>query len=170
MRHKILRISLVLLLIVLAGTALISINHPIILKWLSGTARHIGKPIPATVYTDGKVNTSIEVFHVDRYWNGESADYYLVYIPDAGKNRLKFLTLNRKDGYAGSPVSTASRDYDLIGGHLFQSETGSKFSPTNSDIKGLGFDPQLSFNGKQITLNIPATATELKCDSIRIVL
>jgi len=37
-------------------------NHPIILKWVTGSARYNGKPIQAKVYTNGQVNCHIKVF------------------------------------------------------------------------------------------------------------
>lgn len=166
--YKLLKIFIGLLLILVVAVGLTTINHPIILKWLSGTARYIGKPITATVYTNGQINPDIKIFHVDKYWNGEKADYFLLYTPYADKSRLKFFSLNKKDNYVGSPTSTNIRDYDLIGGHLFQSEIGAKFSPFTDDMKGFDFDPHLTFNDRQITLNVPPTAIELKCDSIRI--
>ena len=166
--RKLLQILVALLLIFVVAVGLISINHPIIIKWLSGTARHIGKPITATVYTNGQINNDIKVFHVDKYWKGGRADYYIIYVPYADKSRLKFFSLNKKDNYAGCPVSTNIRDYDLIAGHLFQSEVGAHFTPFSDDMKGFDFDPHLSFSNKQINLNIPATVKELRCDSIRI--
>ena len=166
--RKLLKILAGLLLIFVVAVGLISINHPIILKWLSGTARHIGKPISSTVYTNGIANPDIKIFHVDKYWNGEKADYFLLYTPYADKSRLKFFSLNRKDNYAGSPTSTNIRDYDVIAGHLFQSETGAKFTPFTDEMKGFDFDPKLTFTDNHITINIPPTEKKLKCDSIRI--
>jgi len=92
-----------------------------------------------------------------------------LYTPYADKSRLNFFSLNKKENYAGSPTSTTIRDYDFIAGHLFQSETGAKFTPFTDDMKGFDFDPRLIFTDKQITVNIPATVKELKCDSIRVV-
>ena len=168
--RKLLRAIVGLLLIFAVAVGLTSISHPIILKWLSGSARFIGRPTNATVYTDGEVNTEIKVFHVDKYWNGEPADYYLLYFPYADDSRLQILSLNRKDNYAGGPSSTNVRDYDIVGGFLFQSEVGAKFTPMQDDIKGFNFNPQLAFSDRQITLTIPPEAKELKCDSLRIVL
>ena len=166
--RKLLKIYVGLLLFFVVAVGLTSIYHPIILKWLSGTARHIGKPVIATVYTNGQINPDIKVFHVDKYWNGEEADYYLVYSPYADKSKVKFFSLNRKDNYAGIPTSTNIKDYDLIAGHLFQSEIGATFSPFTSDMKGFDSDPLITFKDKQIILNIPPAATALKCDSMRI--
>ena len=166
--RKFLKILIGLLAIFVVTLGLISINHPIILKWISGSARHLGKPITAKVYTNGQINPNIKVFHVDKYWNGEKVDYFLLYTAYADKSRLKFFSLNKKENYAGSPTSTNIRDYDFVAGHLFQSEIGSKFTPFRDDMKGFDFDPKLIFNEKQIKLNIPPSASELKYDSIRI--
>ena len=150
-------------------TGLISINHPIVAKWLIGSARLIGRPINASVYTNGKLNSEIKIFHADKYWNGQKADYFLLYTPYAENNPLKVISLNRKDSYVGRPSSTNIRDYDFFSGLLFQSEVGAKFANFKDDMKGFNYDPQLSFIGKQIKLNIPpAITSQIGFDSIRI--
>jgi len=168
--RKLLKFVVGLLLIFAVIVGLTSINHPIILKWLSGSARIVGRPIKAIVYTDGQVNSDIKVFHVDKYWNGEQADYYVLHFSYADNSRLKVLSLNKKDNYAGGPSSTNIRDYDIVAGLLFQSEVGAHFTPMQDNMKGFDFDPQLAFSERQITLSIPPTAKELKCDSLRVVL
>ena len=170
MFRKTLKIIVGLLLLVAVTIGITSINHPIILKWLSGSARIIGKPVNAIVYTNGILNTEIKVFHVGSYWNKTKADYYLLYISYADKSKLKVISLNRKDKYAGVPSATNIRDYDFIYGQLFPSEVGAKFSPFTDKAKGYNFDPRLSFVENQISLKIPPIVKELKFDSIRIVL
>ncbi len=167
--RKLLIIFVGLLLIFAVAAGLTSINHPIILKWLSGTARIIGRPITATVYTNGQINDNIEVFHVDKYWNGEKADYYLLHFFYADtKETRETISINIKDNYVGRPSGNSKREYDKILGRLIQGEVGAKFTPFTDDMKGYNFDPQLSFTDKTIKLNIPPTAKEFKCDSIRI--
>ncbi len=167
--RKLYKVVIGLLLIFAVAIGLTSISHPIVLKWLLGSARLIGRPTHATVYTDGQVNTDIKVFHVDKYWNGEPADYYILYFPYDDDSRLKMLSLNRKDNYVGEASSTNKQDYDIIAGNLFQSEVGAKFTPIQDDIKGFNHDPKLAFSERQIRLKIPPTAKELKCDSLRLV-
>ncbi|PQJ19582.1 hypothetical protein [Tenacibaculum sp. SG-28] len=58
-----------------------SINNPITLKWALGSARFIGKPIEVDSYVNGKLNEKIKVFHIDKYWNNELADYYILHSP-----------------------------------------------------------------------------------------
>ena len=166
--RKFLKFILGLVLILAAGISLTSINHPIILKWLSGSARLIGKPVDATVYTNGKVNHDIKVFHTDKYWGSrEKANSYILNVTEFDSlGKLKFFNVNLNEKWVGSPVGTSRKDYDLIWGSLFQSETGGHFTPFQDNIKGFDFDPQLSFSKNQIRFNVPPNT--LKFDSVRI--
>jgi hypothetical protein len=166
--RKFLKILGGLLFVSAVAVGVTSINHPIILKWLSGSARHIGKPIQATVYTDGQINNDIKVFHVDKYWGSvEKANSYILNLPEYDSlGKLKFFNINLSEKWIGIPVGTSKRDYDFIAGHLFQSETGGHFSPFQDDMKGFDFDPQLSFTSKEVKFNVPPNI--LKFDSVRI--
>jgi hypothetical protein len=168
MLRKILKIAVGLFVVLVVAVGLTSISHPIILKWVTGSAKHIGKPIPATVYTNGQVNNGINVFHVDKYWStSERANNYLLSLTEYDNlGKLKFFNINLNEKWIGTPVGTSKNDYDFIAGHLFQSETGGQFSPFQDDIKGFNFDPQLSFTGREIKFNVPAGL--LKFDSVRI--
>ena len=161
--RKVLKIVLGLLILIVVAVGLTSINHPIILKWVSGTARHHGKPIPATIYSNGQVNDRIKVFYTD-----EANRYLLSLAAYDSSEMLKFINIDLKEKWIGRPVATSKNDYDLIAGHLFQSETGSQFTPFEDDIKGFNFDPQLTFTGKQVKFNLPPN--KLRLDSIRIIL
>ena len=161
--RKVLKIVLGLLILIAVAVGLTSINHPIILKWVSGTASHHGKPIPATIYSNGQVNDRIKVFYTD-----EANRYLLSLEAYDSSEMLKFINIDLKEKWIGKPVATSKNDYDLIAGHLFQSETGSQFTPFEDDIKGFNFDPQLTFTGKQVKFNLPPN--KLRLDSIRIIL
>jgi hypothetical protein len=166
--RKFLKIIVGLILVFAVAVGLTSINHPIVLKWLSGTARIIGKPINATVYTNGQVNHDIKVFHVDRYWGShEKANNYLLSLTEYDSlGMLKFFNINLKEKWIGRPVGTSKKDYDFIAGHLFQSETGGHFTLFQHEEKGFNFDPQLLFTGRQIKFKLPTKI--LKFDSVRI--
>src|SRR4051812_21634336 len=97
-------VGLALLVIIIVG--LTSINHPIILKWLTGSARLVGRPESAIVFTDGHMNRAINIYHVDHYWNGKPADYFILHFPYAKHSHVEFISLNKKDRYAGLPSST----------------------------------------------------------------
>jgi hypothetical protein len=159
--RKLLKIISGLLILLVVAVGLTSINHPIILKWVTGSARHFGKSIPATVYTNGQVNDHINVFYTD-----EANNYLLSLAEHDSLGRLNFFYINLEEKWIGSSIGTSKNDYDLIAGHLFLSETGQHFTPFRDDFKGLNFDAQLSFTDRQIEFKMPPN--KLKFDSVRI--
>ena len=159
--RKFLKIIFGLLILFAVAVGLTSINHPIILKWVTGSARHFGKPIPATVYTNGQVNDHIKVFYTD-----EPNNYLLSLAEYDSAGMLKFLNIDLDEKWIGRPVGMSKNDYDFIAGHLFLSETGQQFTPFQDDMKGFNFDPQLLFTDRQIKFNMPPN--KLKFDSVRI--
>lgn len=159
--RKLVKIVFGLLVLFAVAVGLTSIEHPIILKWVTGTARHHGLPIPAIVYSNGQLNDRIKVFYSDKPKN------YLVSLAGYDSSGiLKFFNINLDKKWIGSPVGTSKKDYDFIAGHLFQSETGGRFVPFQDAMKGFNFDPLLSFTDEQIKFNMPPN--KLKLDSIRI--
>jgi hypothetical protein len=158
-----LRIVFALLMLFAIAIGLISINHPIILKWVTGSARHHGQPIPATVYTDGNVNEHVKVFYTD-----EENNYLLSLGNEGSAGALKFINLDLNKKSIGTPVETSSSDYDLIAGHLFQSKTAVKFSPFHDEMNGSTFDPQLTFFDGEIRFIMPHG--NVTFDSVRIIL
>lgn len=161
--HTLIKILIGLLILIAVAIGLTSINHPIILKWVSGTAKHHGKPIPAIVYTNGQLDEKINVYYTD-----EANNYLLSLAEYDSSGMLKFININLNEKWIGRPVAMSKNDYDIIAGHLFQSETGGNFSPFQDDIKGFNFDAQISFTDGQIKFHMPPN--KLKFDSVRIVL
>jgi hypothetical protein len=166
--RKLLKIAVGLFLLVAVAVGLTSISHPIVLKWVTGSARHIGRPIQATVYTNGQVNNGIKVFHVDKYWgSSKKANNYILSLTEYDNlGKLKFFNIDLSEKWIGRPVGTSENDYDFIMEHLFQSETGGHFTPFQDGMKGFNFDPQLAFTDKQIKFKMPPN--KLKFDSVRI--
>lgn len=159
------------LLLSVIGLIIISNRHPIFLKWITGSARIIGKPINAKVFTNGLLNNQIKVFHIDTYWDGQEADYYILnfqYIDT--KNYKVIIGLNIKDSSATTPQASNIMDYDIIAGHLFQSETGSRFIDFKNSLKGYGFDPKFELKENQIKINLPPQEKQFKYDSLRVIL
>lgn len=166
-RRKIFKIIIPVLFIgIIIGVT--SINHPIILKWLTGTARIIGKPVKVETYINGVLNEKIKVFHTDKYWNNEPADYYILYSSDFHK-RTEFFCVNKSDNYVGCPSGSNELDYDIVGGFLFQSEVGSKFTPFQDDIKGLNFKPNLKISKNEIILDLPPSDKNAEIDILKLV-
>ncbi len=132
-------------------------RHPIIIKWMTGSARVIGLPERATVYADGEIDKKIKVFHSDTYWDGSKADYYVLYIISPYTYKAKHIvSLDIPGSYAGVPAFTDKNTFDLVFGILFQSETGTQFSDFRDNLKGYGFDPHLNISDKTIRFNLPS--------------
>jgi hypothetical protein len=132
-------------------------RHPIILKWITGSARVIGLPVRASVYADGEFDKKIKVFHSDKYWDGRKADYYILYILSPYTYKTKHIvSLDVREKYAGVPAVTDKNTFDLVFGILFQSETGTQFSDFRDEVKGYGFDPHMDVSGKTIRFNLPS--------------
>ncbi len=160
MKLRTLAFALVALLALLAlAVGFTSIDHPIILKWVTGSARHFGKPMNATVFVDGKVNDQVKVFYTD-----EPDNYLLSFVECDTTGMLKFLNIDLNKKLISQPVAKSADDHDFIAGHLFQSKAVGQFSPYQADQND--FDPRLSITGDQIRLDLPPNA--LHFDSIRI--
>ncbi|WP_157593270.1 hypothetical protein [Rufibacter tibetensis] len=157
------KIAFGLVILFAVAVGLTSINHPIILKWVTGSAKHHGKPMPATVYTNGQVNNHIKVFYSD-----PANNYILSLTEHDSLGMLKYINIDLNEKWIGIPVGTSKNDYDLIAGHLFQSETGGHLIPFQDHMKGFNFDPNLIFTDRQIRFNMPPNI--LKFDSVRITL
>jgi hypothetical protein len=160
---KLLKIVFGLFILFALAIGLTSVKHPIVLKWVTGSARHHGKPIPATVYTNGKVNDKIKAFYTDE------ANNYLISMAEYDSlGMVKFININLNEKWIGIPIEASKNHYDLIGGHLFLSERGNHFSPFQDNLKGFNFDPQLSFSDGQIKFKMPPNKGNF--DSVRIML
>ena len=146
------------------------INHPIVAKWLTGNAVIIGKPIIATIYTDGQINRNISVYKIGKNNRSQQSDNYLLSLKEFDANgMLKYIYVNLNDTWIGRPVSTNKKDYDLINGVLFQSDLGNHFVDFKDDNKGYSFDPHLTFiNNKEIEFKVPPN--QLKFSDVRILL
>jgi hypothetical protein len=142
-------------------------TYPILLKWMMGEARNLGKPIAAVVFTNGQVNTRIKVYRIGNYWYGGHANSYLLYLPEHDTaGMLAYVNVDLKDRWVGVPSATGEADYKVIGGSLFQSETGGHYSPFEDGIKGLNWQPQLVVGPNAFHFTFPPHV--LPFDSIRV--
>ena len=161
--RKLLKIAFGLLIFFAVAVGLTSINHPIILKWVTGSAKHHGKPMPASVYANGQLNDNIKLLYSD-----QANNYLLCMAEYDSSETLTFINIDLNEKQISKPTATTKTDYDLIAGHLFQSKTAVYFSPFQDIMSGLDFNAQLSFSGTQIKFNLPSN--KLKLDSLRIIL
>lgn len=160
------RITGLLILIFSIGFCIIYLHHPIIAKWVTGTAHIVGKPINASIYTDGRINKDISVFKNTGDSDGRS---YLVVLKDGDSNvMLKYINIDLTNKWVGRSISSNSSDHDMIGGFLFQSETGDHFADFKDDMKGFNFDPRLTFANNVIAFNMPPKLARF--NAVRIIL
>lgn len=165
--NKFFKIFAAFIAIIIVAFVMIYRQHPIVIKWILGTARIMNKPLNADVYTNGKLNKDIKVYHDTVYWNGEKTNDYLISLKEFDKDgMLKFINIDIGNKWVGRSVGTSSDCYDYINGRLFQSEVGSHYVDFRDDMKGFSFDPHLTFTNKIIEFNVPPG--ELKFDFVRI--
>lgn len=157
--HKPLKIVLGVLVVFGTAVGFMSIDHPIILKWVTGSARHHGMAIPATVYANGHATDRIKIFYSDKENN-----YLLSLAEYDSSEMLKFINIDLNERSITRPVATSKNDYDLIAGHLFQSKSAEHFT----SFQDMNFDPQVTFTAGQVKFNMPTN--KLKLDSVRIIL
>src|SRR5688572_15528411 len=142
MLSKLFKIVLAIFLLLAITIGLASINHPIILNWVTGAARHFGKPATTTVYANGKLNERIKIYYTDEPKN------YLVSLAEFDTSGLfTFLNINLQEKWIGNPVAMSGKDYGFIAGHLFINKSAAHFSPFQDSIKKANFDSQLIFEG-----------------------
>jgi len=105
MLRNLLKIVIVLILSFSVVAIILYKNSPILLKWVFGTARIIGKPVKAIVYTNGQINNRIKVYRVDAYWSGEKTNDYLLGLTEFDtEGKLKFINIDLKEEWIGRPV------------------------------------------------------------------
>ncbi len=157
MKKRTSKITLAVIGLFLVFFILTVYRHPIVLKWMTGSARVIGWPVRTSVYADGVIDKKIKVFHSDEYWESHKSDYYILYILSPYTYKTKhIISLDIRDKHAGVPAFTDKNTFDLVFGVLFQSETGTQFSDFRDYAKGYGFDPHIDVSGKTIRFNLPS--------------
>lgn len=114
-------------------------------KFLTGTARIIGKEIKSEVYIDGIREKEAKIFISKSNFEGnEKRDYLILYLRDVKKiNEFPVLVIDRKYNDVKIP-DAGENDYNLFFNYLFQSDSGANVMVfVNDDVKGLGFEPDL---------------------------
>ncbi|TPG34002.1 hypothetical protein [Flavobacterium pectinovorum] len=121
-------------------------------KFLTGTARIIGKEIKSEIYIDGKREDKAKLFISKSNFEGnETRDYLILYLRDVKKiKEYPVLVIDRK--YNDVMIPNASKnDYNLVFNYLFQSDSGANVMVfVKDDVKGLGFEPDLRIENNVI--------------------
>ncbi|MFI5160759.1 MAG: hypothetical protein ACHQHN_05750 [Sphingobacteriales bacterium] len=162
--RKFLLILAGLIVVIAIACGVIYFKHPIISKWLSDTARNIGKPIDATVYVNGHINDRIKVYRDKKFKN----DYIVSFVEINEVGALfKYIDIDLEKKMVGRPGSVATEDYDVVMGSLFMSDIAEHVTDVSRG-NDFTFDPKLSFTKNEIRFKIPAPSLNL--DSMKIVL
>jgi len=89
MTRKILIVSIYLLFSFALIGLIVYETKPILIKWCLGTARSIGSPIDATLYTNGRLNKNGYVYRINHYWNGAPANGFLRFTEGLHRKRTQ---------------------------------------------------------------------------------
>jgi hypothetical protein len=130
--------------------------NPIIVKWITGSARLIGKEIQNEVYINGKRKSEVKLFHVNSdFYNKKKKKNLVLYLIDLKQyDGIPVIIIDLKDKFVGFPNASIS-DYNLYFGNLIQSESGANvIIPINDGLKGWGYEPKLKINGKEISFEL----------------
>ena len=159
--------------IVISGIALILILtififiNPIVGKFLTGTARIIGKNINCEVYIDGTKNTEAKLYKSNsNFSENERRNYLILYLRNVKNYKgNKVLIIDREYKILMIPNAGKS-NYDLVFGNLLQSDSGANVMiPINDKLKGPGMEPNLKITNKHIEFEI---VVENKIQKIKI--
>ena len=118
---------------------------PILGKFITGTAREIGKETKSEIYIDGKRENEAKIFISKSNFEGnEKRDYLILYLREVKKiKEFPVLVIDRKYNEVKIP-NAGENDYNLFFNYLFQSDSGANVMVfVNDDVKGLGFEPDL---------------------------
>ena len=149
------KISLFIVIAILLIFVITVFRNPIIAKFLSGTARIIGKEIRSEIYINGKRELNAKLFIAkSNFEETEKRDYLILYLRNLKDyNGTPVLIIDRENQIVKIPNAN-EKDYNLVFENLLQSDSGANVMiPINNKIKGLGFEPNLKFADKKITFN-----------------
>lgn len=149
------KIFIFIIITILLISVIIVFRNPIIAKFLSGTARIIGKEIRSEIYINGKRELNAKLFIAkSNFEETEKRDYLILYLRNLKDyNGTPVLIIDRENQIVKIPNAN-EKDYNLVFENLLQSDSGANVMiPINDKIKGLGFEPNLKFEDKKITFN-----------------
>jgi hypothetical protein len=143
-------ISLILIL-----TIFIFIN-PIVGKFLTGTARIIGKNINCEVYIEGTKKIEAKLYKSDsNFAENEKRNYLILYLRNVKNYKgIPVIVIDKENRIVMFP-NASKKDYNLVFGNLLQSDSGANVMiPINDELKGFGVEPNLIITEKKIEFEI----------------
>lgn len=143
------------------STTLISVitvfRNPILGKFLTGSARLIGKETKSEIYINGKRELDAKLFILkSNFDETEKRDYLILYLRDLKDyNEIPVFIIDKENQIVNIP-NASEKDYNLVFENLLQSDSGANVMvPINNNFKGFGFEPNLIFEEQKISFKIP---------------
>jgi len=151
-RNRILFSALTIILI----SIIIVLMNPIVGKFLTGTARIIGKNIKCEIYINGNEKLNAKLFiSKSNFAENEKRDYLILYLRDINDYKgIPVLIIDKENRSLMFP-NASKKDYNLVFGNLLQSDSGANVMiPINNKLKGFGYEPNLKITEKNIEFEI----------------
>ena len=151
-----------LLIFVITSFILITVitmySTPIIGKYLTGTARIIGKETRTDIFINGKKKSDAKLFiSKSNFEETKKHDYLILYLDEVKDYRGIPVLIIDKDHKILMFSNSSKKDYDIIFKNLFQSDAGANVMiPVNNELKGLEFEPDLKIEKDVIKFKIVA--------------
>jgi hypothetical protein len=163
------KIIAVLISISILIILLIYFETPIIGKYIFGSARIIDTQAQYKVLVNNKKYDKCKVFEVKESFDSKRNCNLLVLYFDNNVNpeTRNVILIDLTDKKVGSPNSN-KKDYDVIFGNLFQSESGSFYVAFVNVAKGYGFNTDLITKNNNIKFKLP-NWSEDKINSVQLI-
>lgn len=142
---------------------------PIIGKYIFGTARIIDTQIQYKVFVNNRKYDKCKVFEIKKSFDGKrNCNLLALYFENnLNPETRNVILIDLTDKKVGRPNSN-KKDYDLIFGNLFQSESGSFYVAFDDVAKGYGFNTDLIIKNNNIKFKLP-NWSEDKINSVQLI-
>ncbi|CAM3999381.1 MULTISPECIES: hypothetical protein [Flavobacterium] len=135
---------------------IISYKNPIIGKYIVGSARIIGEKTKSEVYCNQlKIDDAKLFLSKSNFEETEKRNHYILYFRNVKAfEGIPVVIVDIESNSVCIP-NASLKDYDIVLGSLFQSESGAKVMiPIDNELKGLNFDPDLKVSFKKISFHL----------------
>jgi hypothetical protein len=148
---------------------LIYFQTPIIGKYIFGTARIIGTQVQYKVLVNNKKYDKCKVFEVKESFDSKrNCNLLVLYFENKYNSKSRnVILIDLTEKKVGRPNSN-KKDYDVIFGNLFQSESGSFYVAFDDITKGYGFNTDLITKNNNIKFKLP-NWSEDKITSVQLI-
>lgn len=163
------KIIAILISISISIIILIYFQTPIIGKYIFGTARIIDTQVHYKVLVNNRNYDKCKIFEIKKSFDGKrNCNLLVLYFENyANPETRNVILLDLSDKKVGQPNSN-KKDYDLIFGNLFQSESGSFYVAFDDVVKGYAFNTDLIINNNNIKFKLPSWSED-RINSVQLI-